>query len=173
MKTTPKHLMMSFFMALNIALGSQLAVAQKMPPLPAGPPVKKINATDVSKHAEQFMNACKVIKSRILKGKGVAVAQIDKQASKFCFCVAKDVKRRNDVNEMSFLTKYYRDEIDDDAKLSDEQDIYIHELEKLEDNCDKDPQYRYGMKEPRLPDTGTSTSSKESHGPSKTAPAKK
>lgn len=129
---------------------AQVVDPEALPVLPKAPPVVRIDAGAVQKGAETLNRSCLKFKVRHLKGRGLNVVAAQAQAKDFCFCVAKDVKRREDVREMSFLSNFYLDKIADDAKLSDQQGILLHELDKLEKNCEADPKYRFGMPEPRL-----------------------
>lgn len=141
-------------LVLSVLVTGSFASAQRTV-LPKGPPEEKIDPGLVQKHSEALMKACRTSTESDLRKQNVAASKIEGRARDICFCIAKDIKRRDDPREMELITKYIssskqtRTEIDE--KINDEQAIWLHEFDKLEQNCRKNPKYRFGMPEPRLP----------------------
>jgi hypothetical protein len=140
--------MLKTFTLLMLTCGLQNpALAQYPPALPPGPPEKKVDPGMVQKSAEALLKACRSAKERELKGKGST--NVTDRAKDICFCIAKDLRRRDDTDEMSFMTKYIQDKFDDDHVFTEEQDLWLHEFSKTEKNCGVNPKYRFGMAESR------------------------
>ncbi|MBX3019048.1 MAG: hypothetical protein KF767_14265 [Bdellovibrionaceae bacterium] len=137
-------------LAIHLLAGAS-ALAYNPKPLPPGPPEENVDPGLVQKSAEALMQSCRVAKERELTGQGIAKAKVAARAKDVCFCIAKDVKRRDDATEMDFLSRYVRDLFDDDHVFTEEEDLWLHEYSKTEKNCGLNPKYRFGQPEPRLP----------------------
>lgn len=152
-----KSLIFSAFSLLilfvSMSLASERSLAQKMPPLPKGPPEQvRVDVGAVKKATELLFDTCRSFTNRQTQGPQTAAKS--KKVREFCLCVAKDIQRREDLGELKLISQHYRGQIAEDANLSDIQSLHLHELSKTEENCRRDPNYRFGAPEPRLPTTG-------------------
>lgn len=140
------------FAAVLTSFLATAALAQNRPSLPRDPPQDDVvDEGLVLKNAEALMKSCRSAKERELKGQGLKGSSVGERAKSVCFCIAKDIKRRDDVKEMGFITTYLKDQFDDDHVYTEEQDLWLHEFGKTEKNCTLNPKYRFGQPEPRLP----------------------
>lgn len=118
-----------------------------LPALPAGPP-KAASKSEVAKAKTELKGACVI---SLKKNEGLVPEIKIKDKSKIaavCECVAREVSKGANLEEMDFLTTFYKGY---DNKLSegDSGNIYLHEGDKLEENCRLDSNYKVGQPEPR------------------------
>lgn len=171
MKTARKTLLS---LALLLQLAGASALAQSYPPaLPRDPPQDEVDEVQVRKAAEALLQACRPAKERELTGRGLTKNKAVSRAKDVCFCIAKDISRRDDPKEMSFLTRYVRDQFDDDHVYTEEQGLWLHEFGKTEQNCNLKPSYRFGQPEPRLPADSAIQKSLRKDAPAKPLPETK
>jgi len=123
--------------------------AQPLPPLPPGPPeYKKPDAVMVQRSAEELLIACRSHFESSLRKTDMKQETISKRAREVCFCVVKDVKRRESVSEMKLLVRSYLGKITAETALNSDEDMLLHQLDVTEANCKMNPKYRFGMEEP-------------------------
>lgn len=140
-----KHLILSIIFVFSVPAFAEDALP---PNLPEGPPEIKIDPGQVQKEAENLMKACRISYEKMLKKNRFKPELITKASRDVCLCIAKDVKRRQDVEELQFLAKNFRDQIDDDAELSEDESLFLHTLDSTEANCRRNTKYRFGDREP-------------------------
>lgn len=151
---------LNFFLTLLILSFSVSVLAQKtktvdpdiLPALPDGPP-KPASKSEVSKARIELKGSCVL---SLKKGEGLA-AQVKikdtKKISSICECIAREIAKGANLEEMDVVTTFYRG-FDDKMKNEDGFNIYLHEAGKLEENCRLDSNYKVGNPEPRMKGSG-------------------
>ncbi len=143
-----------FLAGLIIVILSAPAFAQKtkvdpdiLPALPAGPP-KAASKSLVAKYSNELKGACVVA---LKKEEGLVPEVKIKNKGKInsiCECFSREVAKGSNLEEIDFLTTFYKGF---DNKMNDDEanGIYLHEGQKLEENCRLDSNYKVGQPEPR------------------------
>ena len=118
-----------------------------MPALPEGPPPKASKA-EIAKSRAELKSACVV---SLKKNEGLVPELKLKDKSKVaavCECVAREMSKGGNLEELDFVATFYKgfdNKIDGESSNA----IYLHEADKLEENCRIDSNYKVGQPEPR------------------------